>query len=146
MKPTREQLEQYARENPAPNGTWLDTAVQTAQWAIEETLKDCIEIPDVSKWPGFANGIACMFTNLKDSDFNDCIDRPIKYIPRPQQPIKFKVGDPVFYKAHGTTTIFTVKEVPQDGTILMADYGFVSLTELKHAKLEYMGERWEDIE
>jgi hypothetical protein len=144
MKPTREQLEQYARENPAPNGTWLDTAVQTAQWAIEETLKDCIEIPDVSKWPGFANGIACMFTNLKDSDFNDCIDRPIKYIPRPQQPIKFKVGDPVFWKQHLTEIIFRITAIDDFDITISSDIT-AQVEDLKPAKLEDLGKEWEAI-
>jgi hypothetical protein len=54
-RPSNEELKDYAYDNPDMNGTWLDSAVKTANWAMDKVIEGMIQsdkatlIPDESE-------------------------------------------------------------------------------------------------
>lgn len=145
MKPTREQILAKVSELRHRSSTLEKDVIDLTEWAIEETLKDCIEIPE---WPDDPNVIGFVGYFAKSYGEPDLNGKQV-WVKHPKQQPKFKVGDFACFKNGAGQIIF--------GSIWGLEGKLVKMTnndevytclpkDLKHAKLEDLSKNWEDIE
>ena len=142
MKPTEQEIIEYAKTLYNRSTSWLQDRVDLANWAIDRALENMIPADQAIRldWPdGSTHAWIVYHTQNGQMPYKS----NTVYRPRPQW--KPKVGDPVFFI--DTAAIYRVSTVTQTPTVFYSLHGgmVAKAGQLKPATIADMGKNWGDI-